>query len=73
MIPEPTNPAFARLRHPDFDCRIWVVTEWIGSPHLASDEHDHLAWWSLDEMAELPLAVEDYRPLLRHAVSRGGA
>jgi 8-oxo-dGTP diphosphatase len=70
-ISEPTGAAFAHVRHPDFDCRVWVVREWTGRPHLASDEHDHLAWWALDEIAELPLAVEDYRPLLRRAVSRG--
>jgi 8-oxo-dGTP diphosphatase len=70
VIPEPTNPAFAHLRHPDFDCRIWVVRAWTGTPHRASNEHDHLAWWSLDELAEMPLAVEDYRPLLRAAVSK---
>jgi 8-oxo-dGTP diphosphatase len=72
-IPEPTDPAFAHVRHADFDCRIWVVREWTGRPHLASDEHDRQAWWPLDEIAELPLAVEDYRPLLRRAVSRGEA
>jgi 8-oxo-dGTP diphosphatase len=69
VIPEPTDPPFVHLRHPDFDCRIWVVREWTGRLHLASDEHDDLAWWHPDAIADLPLAVEDYRSLLRRAVA----
>jgi 8-oxo-dGTP diphosphatase len=71
VIPEPVDPPLAHLRHPDFDCRIWVVREWTGSPHLASDEHDDFAWWPPGAIVDLPLAAEDYRPLLRHAVSGG--
>jgi len=69
-IPEPTDSAFAHLRRPDFDCHIWIVREWRGTPHLASEEHDDLGWWYPNETGHLPLAVEDYRPLLERAVSK---
>jgi 8-oxo-dGTP diphosphatase len=72
LIPEPTNSAFAHLRQPDFDCRIWIVREWSGTPHLASEEHDDLGWWPPNEIGDLPLAVESYRPLLRRAVLKIG-
>jgi 8-oxo-dGTP diphosphatase len=70
-VPEPTGPAFARLQHQDFECRIWIVREWKGVPHLTSDEHDDLAWWPPDAIADLSLATEAYRPLLRDAASSG--
>ena len=58
-IPEPTDSAFAHLRQPDFDCHIWIVREWRGTPHLASDEHDDLGWWYPNgETGHLSLAVE---------------
>ncbi len=69
VIPEPTDPAFAQLQQPDFDCRIWVVREWIGIPHIASDEHDDVGWWHLEATEDLLLAVESYRPLLQRAVA----
>jgi 8-oxo-dGTP diphosphatase len=72
LIHEPTDPAFAHLRQPDFDCRIWVVREWSGTPHLASDEHDDLGWWPPNAIGDLPLAVEGYRQLFGRAVLRVG-
>ena len=69
VISEPTDPAFAHLQQPDFDCRIWVVREWIGIPHIASDEHDDMGWWPPEATEDLSLAVESYRPLLQRAVS----
>lgn len=68
-IPEPADPPFAHVHHPDFDCRIWVLREWSGTPYLASREHDDLAWWSPEAIVHLPLATEAYRSLLRRAVS----
>jgi 8-oxo-dGTP diphosphatase len=72
LIPQPTDPAFAHLRQPDFDCRIWIVREWSGTPRLASEEHDDLGWWRPNETGHLPLAVESYRLLLESAVSKVG-
>jgi|SRR5580700_3467462 8-oxo-dGTP diphosphatase len=72
LIAEPTDFAFAHLWQPDFDCRIWIVREWSGTPHLASEEHDDLGWWRPIETGHLSLAVEDYRPLFERAVSKAG-
>jgi 8-oxo-dGTP pyrophosphatase MutT (NUDIX family) len=69
VIPEPTDPAFARLQQRDFDCRIWVVREWTRIPHIASDEHDDLGWWPPKAAEDLPLALEAYRPLIQRALS----
>jgi 8-oxo-dGTP diphosphatase len=69
VIPEPTDPPFAHFQQTDFDCRIWVVREWIGIPHIASDEHDDMGWWPPEATENLSLAVESYRPLLQRAVS----
>jgi 8-oxo-dGTP diphosphatase len=69
VVAEPAGPAYAYLQRPDFDCRIWVFREWIGIPHIASDEHDDLGWWSPKATADLKLAVESYRPMLQRAVS----
>jgi 8-oxo-dGTP pyrophosphatase MutT (NUDIX family) len=69
VIPEPTDPAFAHLQQPEFDCRIWIIREWIGIPHIASDEHDDMGWWPPKATEDLSLVVESYRPLLQRAVS----
>jgi 8-oxo-dGTP pyrophosphatase MutT (NUDIX family) len=69
VIPEPTDQAFVHLEQPDFECRIWVVREWTGIPHIASDEHDDMGWWPPEATDDMPLAVESYRPLLQRAVS----
>jgi 8-oxo-dGTP diphosphatase len=71
VIPEPTDPVFAHLQHPEFDCRIWIIRDWIGIPHIASDEHDDMGWWEPNATEDLSLALESYRPLLRRAVSGG--
>lgn len=72
LIPEPADPAFAHFQRPDFDCRIWVVRKWTGNPHLASEEHDDMGWWSPNAIGNLPLALESYRRLLKQAVSKVG-
>jgi 8-oxo-dGTP diphosphatase len=44
VVPEPTDLAFAHLQQTDFACRIWVIREWIGIPHIESNEHDDMGW-----------------------------
>jgi 8-oxo-dGTP diphosphatase len=68
LIPEPRDAPFAHLRRADFDCRIWIVREWLGTPHIASEEHVDMGWWSPSETVDLTLAVEDYRLLFSRAV-----
>ena len=73
VVPEPTEPPFAHLRRSDFDCRIWLVTEWVGIPRIASDEHDDAGWWSPSSIGDLSLADESYRPLIERAMVKVGA
>jgi 8-oxo-dGTP diphosphatase len=70
LIPEPRDPVLAHLRLPDLDCQIWLVKEWVGTPHVASEEHDDMGWWLPDAIRDLPLAIESYRPLLNRAVAQ---
>jgi 8-oxo-dGTP diphosphatase len=66
----PSGPEFARLAEADFDCRIWIVTEWVGTPsNVAPDEHDEVAWWSLPALPRLRLAHPDYPALHRRALT----
>jgi len=68
-ITVPDEPEFARLVTPDFDCRMWVITEWEGTPsNMAPHEHDDVAWWSLPEIVWLRLADEAYPALIRRAL-----
>jgi 8-oxo-dGTP diphosphatase len=71
-ISKDPRPGFAHLQGPDFDCRIWVIREWGGTPRMASDEHDEIAWRSSNEIGDLPLADESYRPLIKRALSKAG-
>jgi mutator protein MutT len=66
----PGEPEFARLQATDFDCRIWIVAEWVGTPfNVSPDEHDEVAWWSLPALPGLRLAHQDYPELIRRALS----
>jgi 8-oxo-dGTP diphosphatase len=66
----PTGPAFSRLVAADFDCLIWVVTDWVGAPSNASPkEHDEVAWWPLSAIAGLRLAHQDYPALIGRALT----
>jgi 8-oxo-dGTP diphosphatase len=72
VIPEPTEPPVADLHRSDFDCPILVVTEWLGTPRIISDEHDEAGWSSPRSIGELALADESYRPLIERALGKVG-
>jgi 8-oxo-dGTP diphosphatase len=66
----PLGPEFARLAAADFNCLIWVVTAWGGTPsNMSPDEHDEVAWWSLSAIPGLRLAHQDYPALIRRALT----
>jgi 8-oxo-dGTP diphosphatase len=67
LVPTPTAPPFAQIQGQDFDCRIWLVEQWGGTPSITSEEHDDMRWFAPLEVDDLPLAVESYRPLLTRA------
>ena len=65
----PSVPEFDRLVTSEFDCTLWIVTEWVGTPALLSaDEHDELAWCSLRMLNGLRLADGSYATLIAHAL-----
>jgi hypothetical protein len=73
-ITVPDEPEFARLVAPDFDCRMWVITEWVGTPsNMTPHEHDDVAWWSSPEIGGLRLAHEAYPELIRRALTESPA
>lgn len=48
---------------------LFVVTRWRGEPHnLLPDEHDALAWFTLEDATRLTLAHADYPILFREAL-----
>ena len=67
----PSEPEFDRLVTSEFDCTLWIVTDWVGTPALSADEHDEhdeLAWCSLRMLNELRLADESYATLIARAL-----
>jgi 8-oxo-dGTP diphosphatase len=66
----PPEPEFTQLAAADFDCRIWIVTEWTGNPsNMSPQEHDDVAWWSLSALPSLQLAHPDYPAIVRRALT----
>jgi 8-oxo-dGTP diphosphatase len=48
---------------------LFLVTQWEGEPrNLLPDEHDAVAWFTLDDAANLTLAHAEYPRLFRAAV-----
>jgi mutator protein MutT len=48
---------------------LFLVTQWSGEPrNLLPDEHDAVAWFTVDDAAKLTLAHAEYPRLFRQAV-----
>ena len=49
---------------------LFLVTQWDGKPrNLLPDEHDAVAWFTVDDAATLTLAHADYPRLFREALA----
>jgi len=49
---------------------LFLLTQWQGEPsNLQPDEHDTLAWFTLEETSRLTLAHADYPILFREALA----
>jgi 8-oxo-dGTP diphosphatase len=55
IFPEP-NPE----KHGPGEHHVFVVTQWSGSPHNKSEEHESFGWFSKAELREIDLASPDY-------------
>jgi 8-oxo-dGTP diphosphatase len=68
-IVEPDGNCLFRIRADDFDVKIWLMTEWAGTPaNLSPDEHDDIAWFSEGEVRALSLAHSSYPSLIGDAL-----
>jgi 8-oxo-dGTP diphosphatase len=71
-IAEPAGACLDRVTTEDFDMKVWLVTEWTGSPtNASSDEHDQVDWFSASEAVRLDLAHASYVTLIPRAISQG--
>lgn len=71
-IPEPKGECLARFRFGDADMRVWLITEWTGTPHNAApEEHDEIAWFAQREAVTLELADESYPAMITDALASG--
>lgn len=63
-----TEP-FAYVHGSDYRMHVWLIDSWSGEPtNLAPDEHDQLAWFTLDEALQLPLSDANVRRLVHGAL-----
>jgi 8-oxo-dGTP diphosphatase len=70
-IPEPNGECLARLRMSDADMRVWLISEWTGTPHNAApEEHDEIAWFEQRDVVTLELAQESYPEIIADALAR---
>lgn len=68
-VHEPTAACHYRIAGSDFDLKVWIVTEWRGTPVNASpDEHDAVAWFSAPQTLTLELADQSYSPMISEAL-----
>jgi 8-oxo-dGTP pyrophosphatase MutT (NUDIX family) len=68
-ISEPVGDCLNRRCNAEFDMRVWLITEWIGTlENAAPDEHDRLGWFSGSEVDALKLADESYPALITAAL-----
>jgi len=68
----PTEPPFAHIVDPirGFDLKLWRLREWQGEPeNRCPEEHETLAWLTPEQADRLPLALPEYRDLIRRALT----
>jgi 8-oxo-dGTP diphosphatase len=69
VIDEPSRAADAHIMGDELILAVWLVDEWNGEPRNAEpDEHDEIAWFKLEELAQLDLAHADYLGLFEELV-----
>jgi 8-oxo-dGTP diphosphatase len=66
LVHESSTVPLERLSAAGFEMDIWLVARWCGRPtNLASDEHDEIAWFTVEQLGDLELAHESYAETLR--------
>jgi 8-oxo-dGTP diphosphatase len=69
-IPAPKAAPMWEVRTDTFDMQIWLIEAWMGSPaNIAPDEHDAIAWFEKNELADLRLAHDSYLEMFAEALT----
>ncbi|GGN87186.1 NTP pyrophosphohydrolase [Actinoplanes lobatus] len=69
-ITEPAGPPLREVRGATFDMQVWLIETWTGTPaNLAPDEHDAIAWFTEDQLADLSLTHDSYPELFRKVLA----
>jgi 8-oxo-dGTP pyrophosphatase MutT (NUDIX family) len=51
--------------------QVWLVEAWTGAPaNVAPEEHDAIAWFAKNELADLRLAHDGYLDMFTTALAR---
>jgi 8-oxo-dGTP pyrophosphatase MutT (NUDIX family) len=68
-VVEPLRERLLHVTTDEVDMKVWLITEWEGTPANASpDEHDDIAWFSEDQAMSLLLAHASYPSLIVDAL-----
>ena len=66
----PAGPPMQQIHTDAADMQIWLIESWTGTPvNVALDEHDAIAWFQEDELAELRLAHDSYLAMFTAALA----
>jgi ADP-ribose pyrophosphatase YjhB (NUDIX family) len=69
FVHESSTVPLERASTAEFEMRIWLVARWRRTPtNLASNEHDAIGWFTVEQLEHLELAYESYPETLRTAV-----
>ena len=73
-IATPAVPPMQQIHGDTFDMQIWLIETWAGVPvNVAVDEHDAIAWFHANELAELRLAHDSYLSMFTAVLAVRGA
>ncbi len=68
-VVEPPSECLFHVATDEVDIKVWLITEWQGTPeNAAPDEHDNIAWFTEDQAMSLLLAHASYPSLIVDAL-----
>lgn len=68
QIGPPDGPPWVMFRDGAVELSVFLIDRWLGEPrNVATDEHDSIGWFGVDDLTHIHLAHPSYLELLRHA------